>query len=380
MRELLGRLTSLDPDAGESLNVIAYFDALVDGLAGLEAFVRGAAALTGRPAGVLHRDHGILMRCLPTGHREDPADQVGDPSKGWPRQLLGPDPGAAVWLERQGPTALIDDMVLERFAAGVRVTVERTHRFRWPDDRAAVEILLDPMATADARRRAAWRLELGEHDQLRALAGPPGGRNLRLPPRSSVIISAVGPVRAEISTGSGDDAPASSYTHPARGIGPAGGLLQLPQSWACAVTALRLTSTVRPVVRYEHLGGIAVLADATDSQPGPHPDVRGIEVAVAANGWALDTLHAAAITDSVRACADLLRIHHSTLQHRIPVLETALGYGISSAPGRTRLAVGLALYGLTHALFDYDDETRRPTGNSTPGPGRSSPTLALVHH
>ena len=52
MQELVGRLTALDPQATESLKVIAYFDALVDGHANPEVLLRGAAVLSGCAAGV----------------------------------------------------------------------------------------------------------------------------------------------------------------------------------------------------------------------------------------------------------------------------------------------------------------------------------------
>lgn len=41
MKELAGRLTALDPDAGAAVRVIAYFDRLSEARAGLEALVRG---------------------------------------------------------------------------------------------------------------------------------------------------------------------------------------------------------------------------------------------------------------------------------------------------------------------------------------------------
>lgn len=55
MRELLGRLTVLDPAASESLKIIEYFDALVAGGAGAEAIVRAAAILGATTAGACVR-------------------------------------------------------------------------------------------------------------------------------------------------------------------------------------------------------------------------------------------------------------------------------------------------------------------------------------
>jgi len=50
MKDLVVRLSALDPDAGAAVRVIAYFDQLVDARAGLATIVRGAAVLAGCPA------------------------------------------------------------------------------------------------------------------------------------------------------------------------------------------------------------------------------------------------------------------------------------------------------------------------------------------
>ena len=47
MKELAGRLTALDPDAGAAVQVISYFDRLAESRAGLEALVSGAAGSRG---------------------------------------------------------------------------------------------------------------------------------------------------------------------------------------------------------------------------------------------------------------------------------------------------------------------------------------------
>lgn len=65
MQELLGRLTALDPEASESLKVVSYFDTLVTAGAGLDALLRGAAALSGVVAGADRR--GRISRRAPDG-------------------------------------------------------------------------------------------------------------------------------------------------------------------------------------------------------------------------------------------------------------------------------------------------------------------------
>ncbi|WP_433214061.1 hypothetical protein [Microtetraspora malaysiensis] len=75
MRELVGRLAALDPDAGAAVQVIAYFDRLVESRAGLEAIVRGAAVLAGCPARLVDGERRVRVRVLADGRRED----VGTP-------------------------------------------------------------------------------------------------------------------------------------------------------------------------------------------------------------------------------------------------------------------------------------------------------------
>ncbi len=62
MKELAGRLAALDPDAGAALQVIAYFDRLIEGRAGLESLVRGAAVLSGCPARLVDEERGVRVR------------------------------------------------------------------------------------------------------------------------------------------------------------------------------------------------------------------------------------------------------------------------------------------------------------------------------
>ena len=62
MQELVGRLAQLDPDAGAAVKVIAYFDRLVEGRAGLEPIVRGAAVLAGCAARLVDEDRRVQVR------------------------------------------------------------------------------------------------------------------------------------------------------------------------------------------------------------------------------------------------------------------------------------------------------------------------------
>ncbi|WP_066361136.1 helix-turn-helix domain-containing protein [Herbidospora mongoliensis] len=132
MRELVGRLAALDPDASAAVQVIAYFDRLAEGRAGVEATVRGVAVLAGCAARLVDEERGVFLRVLADGHRDDHADP---PSDEWPRRRAG---DVELVLEKAGSPSPVDLMVLERGVALARDVLDRT-RGRAPDP-ALVEL------------------------------------------------------------------------------------------------------------------------------------------------------------------------------------------------------------------------------------------------
>ncbi|MFD6171068.1 helix-turn-helix domain-containing protein [Streptomyces coeruleorubidus] len=106
MKELAGRLTALDPDAGAAVRVIAYFDRLAESRAGVEALVRGAAVLAGCPARLVDPERRVHVRVEPDGTRRD-TEAPPDPT--WPSARLTPDATAALWLERAAAAHEVED-------------------------------------------------------------------------------------------------------------------------------------------------------------------------------------------------------------------------------------------------------------------------------
>ncbi|MFF3334635.1 helix-turn-helix domain-containing protein [Streptomyces sp. NPDC002888] len=178
MKELAGRLSALDPDAGAAVQVIAYFDRLAESRAGMEALVRGAAVLAGVPARLVDADRLVRIRVEADGTRRD-TDLP--PAPEWPSAALTPGGTPALWLERAGAApSVVDAVILERAAGAVRLVLDRT-RGRVPvDDPALVETVLDATAPEAARLHAARRLGLDPGAPARALA-PLGGRPRVLP-------------------------------------------------------------------------------------------------------------------------------------------------------------------------------------------------------
>jgi hypothetical protein len=375
MKELAGRLTALDPDAGAAVRVIAYFDRLAESRAGVEALVRGAAVLAGCPARLVDPERRVHVRVEPDGTRQD-SEAPPDPT--WPSARLTPNGTAALWLERAGVGAVhaapawsapgavgpdraraassvmdtdqagappytpgtdhgvrgvgpaqvapsvVDAVILERAAGAIRLVLDRTRGRAPADDPALVETLLDGTAPEAARLHAARRLGLDPTVPARALA-PLNDRPRVVP--AGAEAGAVGRL----------------------GVGPAVPVLELPRSWAEARTALRFTAEGTPqdpgprVVYADELGGIALLADLVVPGAEPPPDVRALETAAATTPWLPETLHAVAYAASLRAAAAEINVHHSTLQDRLAHAEHLLGWPVRTARGRLRLQLALAM-------------------------------------
>lgn len=331
MQELVGRLTALDPEASESLKVIAYFDALVEGHAGLEVLLRGAAVLTGCAAGFTSGP--TAMRVDEAGrraHAQDAGPGAGDAR--WPAHPL--PGGGRVWLERVGAAHANDAMVLERLAIGLSITLDRGSPVA--QERRALEILLASDETPDARADAVHRLRLDAVPLVRIAASPAAGSTND--PRSVVLATPAGRVRARVvlpgdvvldQDASGDP---SRRSEPQRvGIGSATAPVDLAASWASALLALRMTSPREPVLSADDLGVVLLAAEAAD---------------------ALDVLDALSRTDSVRAAAALSGVHHSTMQARAADLAEAIGFDPRTPGGRVRLSDALRLHRLATTRFD----------------------------
>jgi hypothetical protein len=305
VKELAGRLAALDPEAGAAVKVIAYFDRLIDGHAGLEALIRGAATLAACPAR-LHTA-GRRIRVAADGRRAD-SSAPSDPA--WVHTALG---DGGLWLERYGPATAVDAMILERAAAAIRLVLERD---RVPEP---LEVIFDETAPADARRKAGLRL--GISSTTRAIA------------------------YHDRSVGVG----ATARPDGRAGIGPTVPVLELPSSLAAAKVALRFTAEGTEddpgprIVRADELGGLALLAEAVGPGTQPLPDVRAVERAAAAAPWMLATLDAVATSRSLRSAATALTVHHSTLQDRLAQAESLLGWPVHEPSGRLRLQLALAL-------------------------------------
>jgi methyl acetate hydrolase len=336
MQELLGRIARLDPSASLGLRVIACFDELVVGNVNTKALLSAAASLSGCTAGFSQDHPARSLRVSPRGRAVDgpapdrrtshAADSCGD---------------LVVWLERDGPAAPNDAIVLERLALAVRV---RHGRGRGVGDSHRDLGILVGDAPEPERLVAATALGLVPGRRYRVAAAPlfavweahPTGPE-------DVVPTRFGPIHTVVLPDPVDSVQASPV-----GIGVAADVAGLRHSFRTALVALRLCEPpATPTVRADDFGGLAdLLADAPDDSPQPDADLLD---AVAAHPWAIPTVDALVRTSSVRQAARLVGVHHSTLQTRLTALTDSLGFDPADGFGRSRLATAYLVWRLRHS-------------------------------
>ncbi|KOV81244.1 helix-turn-helix domain-containing protein [Nocardia sp. NRRL S-836] len=325
MKGLLLRLSGLDADAENAVRVIGFFDRLITDRAGLDTLVRTTAELAGCPVGLCAPGQGVSLRAAPGS-----AVTAGPvPARAAVRVLEG---GAEVWVARAGAPVPLDDMLLERFAIAAAVLLNHSS-VPLPElgDPALVELVLSGGVGAAERSRALHLLGISATSRLRVLA-----TTADVPGRSVVL----GNVRAVL-TVDVPDVPGVRI-----GVGPLVPAIEADRSWQAAAQALRYTADVEPVVWWERLGGLALVAERIDQADiAALDDVRALD-RLAAEPHGADTvaaLDALCANGSVRKAAVVLHRHHSTMTARLARAESVLGFEVDSAGGRFRLHLALLL-------------------------------------
>jgi hypothetical protein len=117
------------------------------------------------------------------------------------------------------------------------------------------------------------------------------------------------------------------------------------RSWREACTALRFTTSRQPVVHYDDLGALALLAQIPRDAARDNADVAAI-ARMAGNPEDLETLDAYCATGSQRQAADLLHLHHSSVARRIEQLGKTLGIELTEPTGLTQARLALTAWRL----------------------------------
>ncbi|MGW5364599.1 PucR family transcriptional regulator [Actinopolymorpha pittospori] len=120
------------------------------------------------------------------------------------------------------------------------------------------------------------------------------------------------------------------------------------RSWQEARTALRFSTARQPVVHFDRLGALALLAQVPQDAARANADVAAI-TALADTPDDLETLDAYCATGSLRQAADSLHLHHSSVARRLEQIGKALGIDLSESTGLTRARLALTAWRLLDA-------------------------------
>ncbi|MGI5171334.1 helix-turn-helix domain-containing protein [Spirillospora sp. CA-253888] len=341
MEALVARLSHLDSHLEGAIRVVMFYDTLMRRRVDLPALARASAGLAECVAGVRLHGTGQVIRFAPDGGRGP--EPAAAPSSAAPIVLDEEEIGT-VWLERTGPPNPLDEALLDRFAIAAAAVAEKYGPARTTmADPALVELAIsadgDHAARARALRLLGFPADLPVHavavrsrlplDQVGALLCPARPVKAAALADMGVILAAtVDPARV----------PAGVQA----GIGTAG---DLGRSWWQARTALRFTTARQPVVRYDDLGALALLAEIPHDSARGNADVAAI-ARVADDPEDLETLDAYCSTGSLRQAADLLHLHHSSIARRLDQIGRVMGVQLTEPAGLTRARLALVTWRL----------------------------------
>jgi hypothetical protein len=338
---LAERLSHLDRHVEGALRVVMFYDTLMRRRVDLPALARASAGLAECVAGIRLHGAGRTIRISPDGRE---ASALPPPaSTTVPITLDGEEIGT-VWLERPGPPIPLDDVLLDRFAIAAAAVVERYGPARTTmADPALVELVISSDSDDAARARALRLLGFNVDLPIRVVAV-----------RSQLPLDQVGgqvcPARLVKAAPLADVGVLLATTvDPARfpaGVRAGIGTADSPErSWREARTALRFTTPREPVVHYDRLGALAMLAQVPPEAVRENADVAAI-ARMAGNPEDLKTLDAYCATGSGRQAADLLHLHHSSVARRLEQIGRALGIELTEPTGLVRARLALTAWRL----------------------------------
>jgi PucR C-terminal helix-turn-helix domain len=341
MEALAERLSHLDSQSEGALRVVMFYDTLMRRRVDLPALARASAGLAECVAGIRLHGTGRTIRVGPDGRQA--AAPTSPASTTTPITLDEEEIGTA-WLERVGPPGPLDQLLIDRLAIAAAAVVERYGPARTTmADPALVELAISADSDQAARARA-----------LRLL-GFPADLPVRVAAvRSQLPLDQVGslvcPARLVKAAPLADVGVLLATTlDPARfpaGVRAGIGAAESPdRSWWQARTALGFTTSRQPVVHYDSLGALALLAQVPQDAARDNADVAAI-ARMAGNPEDLETLDAYCATGSLRRAADRLHLHHSSVARRLDQLGKTLGIDLTEPTGLTRARLALTAWRL----------------------------------
>jgi hypothetical protein len=341
MEALALRLSHLDSHVEGAIRVVMFYDTLMRRRVDLPALARASAGLAECVAGIGLHGTGRAIRVSPDGRQ---ASGPPPPASSTVPITLDEEEIGTVWLERPGPPGPLDELLLDRLAIAAAAVVERYGPARTTmADPALVELVISSGSDEAARARAlrllgfavglpvrvaAVRTQL-PLDQVGALVCP--ARLVKAAPLADVgviLATTLDPARFPAGVRAGISAAGSPE-----------------RSWREARTALRFTTSRQPVVHYDSLGALALLAQVPEDAARDNADVAAI-ARMAGNPEDLKTLDAYCATGSVRRAADVLHLHHSSVARRLEQLGKTLGTEVTEPTGLIRARLALTAWRL----------------------------------
>ncbi|MFD9560983.1 PucR family transcriptional regulator [Streptomyces sp. NPDC059994] len=341
MEALAIRLSQLDSHVEGAIRVVMFYDTLMRRRVDLPALARASAGLAECVAGIRLHSAGRAMRLSPDGRE---AATPARPASTRVPITLDEEEIGAVWLERPGPPGSLDEVLLDRLAIAAAAVVERYGPARTTmADPALVELVVSCDSDEAARARALRLLGFAAELPVRVAAV-----RSRLPldqvagllcPDRPVKAAPLGDVGVILSTTMD---PARFPAGVRAGIGAAA---SPDRSWREARTALRFATPRQPVVRYDGLGALALLAQVPQDAARDNSDVAAI-ARIAGNPADLETLDTYCATGSLRRAAERLHLHHSSVARRLEQIGRALGIELTEPTGLIRARLALTAWQL----------------------------------
>jgi PucR C-terminal helix-turn-helix domain len=341
MEALAERLSQLDSQVEGAIRVVMFYDTLMRRRVDLPALARASAGLAECVAGIRLRGTGRAIRVSPDGTE---TSAPAAPASTTAPITLDEEEIGTVWLERPGPPSPLDEVVLDRLAIAAAAVIEKYGPARTTmADPALVELVIssesDEAARARALRLLGFAADLPVHvvavrsqlplDQVGRLVCPTR-------PVKAAPLADVGVLLATTTDSTGFPAGVRA------GIGAA----ESPdRSWREARIALRFTTPRQPVVHFDGLGALALLAHVPQDAARNNADVAAI-ARMAVNSEDLDTLDAYCASGSQRQAADLLHLHHSSVARRLEQIGKTLGIELAEPTGLTRARLALTAWRL----------------------------------
>ncbi|WP_234036582.1 helix-turn-helix domain-containing protein [Rhodococcus sp. P-2] len=348
MQGLMYRLAELDADSAGLVRVIDYFDSLVRHGADTASLLRASAQLADCVVGIEIVEHGRskknLRRCDPRG-RWSPEPQL-PPSMA--RDIAVDDEVlGTVWIERPGTSLPLDEMLVDRMALTAAIILQPR---RLPTVAEHSRNLLFPMDELAVLTSCAG-LGIEPHTPVRVVAtkavSDTADSSARLVISQDCTPGKAAGIEADgeyLNLVAGSFAPTPELSEAAlsssvrAGISLAAAASEVHTIVATARFARTQASATTPIVNADDLGALNLLAPGARIDHSRIPDlVLAKEIGSTKQGFELlETLRTYLRSGTLRAAADAMHLHHSSVAHRLSKLSQHVGFHVDTLENRAR--------------------------------------------